>query len=83
MTHLNIPINPNWLRGSNYNNMTGLKYSSPTNRYVVSPGGIPRSARMSMVTKAKSVETVPHMHFGRVCFGSWSLLGGKKEKQIA
>ena len=70
MTHLNIPINTNWLRGSNYDNMTGLKYSWPTNGYVVSPGGIPRSARMSMVTKAKSVETVPHMHFGRVCFGS-------------
>ena len=60
MTHLNIPTNSNWLRGSSYDNMTGLKYSWPTNGYVVPPGG---------VSKPKSINTVPHMHFGRVCFG--------------
>ncbi len=70
MKHLNIPTNPNWLRGSNYDNMTGSKYSWPTNGYVVPPGGVSRSARMSLVAKPKSINTVPHMHFGRVCFGS-------------
>ena len=27
-------------------------------------------SRISMVPKPKSIYTVPHMHFGRVCFGS-------------
>ena len=70
MTHLNIPTNSNWLRGSSYDNMTGFKYSLPTNGYVVPPGGVSRSTKMSMVAKPKSINNVPHMHFGRVCFGS-------------
>ena len=58
--------------GGNYfsfgkSNMTHLNI--PTNRNISTTSNV-RQAKMSMVAKPALINTVPHMHFGRLCFGS-------------
>ena len=57
LTHLTIPVNKNWLRGSYIDNMTGLKYSWPNE--LLPPSGIPQPRKMSILPRVAG-----HSHFG-------------------
>ena len=59
--NLKLPYNKNWLRGDLSNEMTGLKYSWPTNNYNIPPSGVSQPYKTSIL---------PHMHFGKMCFGA-------------
>jgi hypothetical protein len=70
-THLNLPYNKNWLRGSMYDNMTGLKDSWPNANKFIPPGGVVQPLMYpSLLPKMKNNSVKPHMHFGKMCFGS-------------
>lgn len=79
-TQLNISTNKNWLRGPVFDNMTGFKKSWPNSGYDIPPGGVVRPFRTSLLPRVSSkarggnnfgnVMNVPHMHFGKMCFGA-------------
>ena len=58
LKHLNIPINNNWLRGSQMDDMTGYKNSWPIG--LIPPGGVLQPNKMSIL---------PKMAYGRSYFG--------------
>lgn len=62
--HLNLPYNKNWLKGKELCKMTGIKNSWPNVGYDIAPTGVAQPLRTSVLP------TVPHMHFGKMCFGS-------------
>ena len=72
---LNIPYNK-FLRGGPYpgDDMTGLKYSWPDYGYDISPSGVAQPLRTSVLprtsTGKRRVNNVPHMHYGKMCFGA-------------
>lgn len=79
--HLNIPYNPNWLRGPYPgDDMTGLKNSWPNYKYNIPPAGVPQPFRTSILPRVASTVSrgnnfgnrmnVPHMHYGKMCFGA-------------
>lgn len=77
---LNISTNKNWLRGPAFDDMTGFKRSWPTTSYNIAPGGVAQPFRTSLLPRVSSkairgnnfgnTMNVPHMHFGRMCFGA-------------
>lgn len=83
--HLNFLKNKNWLRGPYPgDNMTGLKNSWPNYGYDIAPGGVAQPFRTSLLPRISSgtrrgnnygnnfgnVTNVPHMHYGKMCFGA-------------
>lgn len=77
LVHLEIPLNKNWLRGSfPVDDMTGLKYSWPTFDYNIPPAGVRQPFKTSLLPKVSSKikrgnnYNVPHMHYGKMCFGA-------------
>lgn len=78
---LNFLKNKNWLRGPypGYD-MTGLKYSWPNYEYDIPPAGVAQSFRTSLLPKISAgtrrgnnfgnSRNVPHMHYGKMCFGA-------------
>jgi hypothetical protein len=51
---LNISTNKNWLRGPEFDNMTGLKKSWPTFGYDIAPGGVAKPFRTSLLPSVSS-----------------------------
>jgi len=49
LSHLNMPVNKNWLRGSPMEDMTGLKYSYPS--ALLAPGGVAQPHKMSILPR--------------------------------
>jgi hypothetical protein len=80
LIQLNIPHNKNWLRGPYPgDDMTGLKYSWPNHGYDIAPAGVAQPFRTSLLPRIKPVTrrgnnrnsmNVPHMHYGKMCFGA-------------
>ena len=81
LINLNLPINKNWLRGPYPgDDMTGLKYSWPNYSYNIPPGGVAQPYRTSLLPKISAgtrrgnnygnITNVPHMHYGKMCFGA-------------
>ena len=83
--HLNFQKNKNWLRGPYPgDDMTGLKYSWPNNGYDIPPAGVAQPFRTSLLPRISAgtrrgnnygnnfgnVTNVPHMHYGKMCFGA-------------
>lgn len=75
--HLKIPYNRNWLRGPPIDNMTGLKDSWPTYGYNIPPGGVAQQLNTSLLPRVaanthrgNNFGNVPHMHYGKMCFGA-------------
>ena len=81
LIQLNFHENKNWLRGPYPgDDMTGLKNSWPNNGYDIPPGSVAQPFRTSLLPRisagtrrgnnyGKSVN-VPHMHYGKMCFGA-------------
>lgn len=73
---LNIPYNHNWLRGHNPSKMTGIKYSWPNKGYNIAPSGVeqPLLNKVSSLVKRENkygdAINIPHMHYGKMCFGA-------------
>ena len=82
---LNIPQNKNWLRGPYPgDDMTGLKNSWPNYGHNISPAGVAQPFRTSLLPRISSgtrrrnnygnnfgkSRNVPHMHYGKMCFGA-------------
>ena len=57
LTHLDIPFNKDWLRGSYVDNMTGLKYSWPNE--LLPPAGVAQPREMSILPRVAG-----RSHFG-------------------
>lgn len=80
IVHLNILYNPNWLRGNSPCKMTGIKNSWPNHGYNIPPGGVVQPFRTSLLPRVASTVSrgnsfgnrmnVPHMHYGKMCFGA-------------
>ena len=83
--HLNFQKNKNWLRGPYPgDDMTGLKYSWPNYGYDIPPAGVAQPFRTSLLPRISAgtrrgnnfgnrfgnVTNVPHMHYGKMCFGA-------------
>ena len=51
LTHLNIPFNKNWLRGSVIDNMTGLRDSWPVE--LLPPAGVAQPRSMSILPRMR------------------------------
>jgi hypothetical protein len=69
--HLNLPHNKNWLRGSAYDDMTGLKSSWPNANKLIAPGGVAQPLMYpSLLPRMKNKNVKPHMHYGKMCFGA-------------
>ena len=51
LTHLNIPFNKNWLRGSAIDNMTGLRDSWPVE--LLPPAGVAQPRSMSILPRMR------------------------------
>lgn len=82
---LNFHKNKNWLRGPYPgDNMTGLKNSWPNYGYNIPPAGVSQPFKTSLLPRISAgtrrgnnfgnnfgnVTNVPHMHYGKMCFGS-------------
>jgi len=81
---LNIPYNKNWLRGNSSCKMTGLKNSWPNYGYDIPPAGVAQPFRTSLLPRISAgtrrgnnygnnfgnSRNVPHMHYGKMCFGA-------------
>lgn len=78
LIQLNIPYNKNWLRGPSPGDyMTGLKNSWPNQEYNIAPAGVAKPLETSLLPKIASrtkrgnnYGNVPHMHYGKMCFGA-------------
>lgn len=80
LIHLNIPYNKNWLRGDDLCKITGLKNSWPNYGYDIAPAGVAQPFRTSLLPRISAgtrrgnnfgnVTNVPHMHYGKMCFGA-------------
>ena len=83
--HLNVPYNKNWLRGPYPgDDMTGLKNSWPNYGYDIAPAGVAQPFRTSLLPRISAgtrrgnnygnnfgnSRNVPHMHYGKMCFGA-------------
>ena len=83
--HLNLKKNKNWLRGPYPgDDMTGLKYSWPNYGYNIPPAGVAQPFRTSLLPRISAgtrrgnnygnnfgnSRNVPHMHYGKMCFGA-------------
>ena len=79
---LNFHKNQNWLRGNSPCKMTGIKNTWPNDGYQIPPAGVAQPLKTSLLPRI-SAETrrgnnygnnygnnVPHMHYGKMCFGA-------------
>ena len=78
---LNLLKNKNWLRGPYPgDDMTGLKNSWPNYGYNIAPAGVAQPFRTSLLPRISAgtrrgnnfgnSRNVPHMHYGKMCFGA-------------
>ena len=78
LIQLNIPYNKNWLRGPYTGDyMTGLKNSWPNQGYNIAPAGVAKPLQTSLLPRIASgtkrgnnYGNIPHMHYGKMCFGA-------------
>lgn len=83
--HLNFLKNKNWLRGPYPgDDMTGLKNSWPNYGYNIPPTSVAQPFRTSLLSRISAgtirgnnfgnnfgnSRNVPHMHYGKMCFGA-------------
>ena len=79
--HLNFLKNKNWLRGPYPgDDMTGLKNSWPNYSYDIPPAGVAQPFRTSLLPRISAgtrrgnnygnSRNIPHMHYGKMCFGA-------------
>ena len=86
---LNFLKNKNWLRGPYPgDDMTGLKNSWPNHGYNIPPAGVAQPFRTSLLPRISAgtrrvnnyrnnfgnSRNVPHMHYGKMCFGAWGTM---------